>query len=68
MGNPRNRYECAVWMDAVDFLQKLAWKVTARERKGWRKEIGVVMAKQLAEAPQKKSMWDNPFKNTEIQI
>jgi len=55
-------------MVTVDFLQKLAWKVTERDRKGWRKEIGVVMAKQLNEAPQKKSMWDNPFKNTEVQI
>jgi hypothetical protein len=42
--------------------------VTARKRKSWRKEIGVVMAKQRDEAPQKKSIWDNLFRNTQVQI
>jgi hypothetical protein len=57
-------------MEAVDLLHKRDWKVTARKREGWRKEIGVVMAKKRAEAPQNKStcMCDNLFRNTEVRI
>jgi hypothetical protein len=55
-------------MDAVGLLQKRDWKVTARKRKGRRKEIGVVKAKQRAEAPQKKIIRENLFRNTEVQI
>jgi hypothetical protein len=39
-----------------DLLQKRDWNVTAMKREGWRKEIGVVMAKKRVEAQQKKSV------------
>jgi len=55
-------------MDAVDLLQNRDWKVAERKRKSWRKEIGVVAAIKRDETPQKKSMWDNLFRNTEVQI
>jgi hypothetical protein len=55
-------------MDAVHLLQKRDWKVAGKKRKGWRKEIGLVMAIKRDEAPQKKSMWENLFRNTEVQI
>jgi hypothetical protein len=43
-------------MDAVDLLQMWGWKVAAKKREGWRKEIGEAMARKRAEAAQKKSM------------
>jgi hypothetical protein len=44
VGKPRERWEDAVWRDAVDFLQIRKWKAAARNREGWRKKIGEVLA------------------------
>ena len=52
-GNPRSRWEDAVWRDAVDLLHVHTWKVAAKKREFWRKEIGEAMARKKAEAPYK---------------
>jgi hypothetical protein len=40
VGKPRDRWDNAVRRDAIR-----NWKVTERERQGWRKEIGEAMAR-----------------------
>jgi hypothetical protein len=40
VGEPRSRWEGAVWTDAVDLLQIRKWRATAKKREGWRKVIG----------------------------
>ena len=51
---PRSRWEDAVWRDDIDLLQILNWKAAARNREGWRKVIGKVMARKRVEVSQKK--------------
>lgn len=63
----RGRWEAALWKDAVDFPRVRNWKVEAREREDWKKVIGKVMARKLAEAPgkmKKKTKEKNIIQNT----
>jgi len=49
VGKPSNRWEQAVWRDAVDSLETQNWKAAGRGRTFWRKEIGENMARKWAE-------------------
>jgi hypothetical protein len=49
MGNPGGSWKEAVWMNAIDLLQKWDWKVASRKRYVWRKEIRESMARKLPE-------------------
>jgi len=51
LGKLRGRWDDVVWRDAIDLLHIRNWKMAARKRKGWRKEIGEAMARKQAEAP-----------------
>jgi hypothetical protein len=51
---PRSRWQDAVRRHVVDLPQIRNWKVAARKREVWRKEIGKAMARKHAEAPKKK--------------
>jgi len=40
VGEPRGRWNGAVWRVAVNMLQIRKWKAVVSKRAGWRKEIG----------------------------
>ena len=53
MGKPTDRWEGAVWRDAVGLLQIRKGKATVRKRENWKKTEEATPRK-LSEAPQKK--------------
>ena len=56
MGEPRGRWEDAVWRDDVYLLHRQTEKEAARNREGLRKEIGEAMVRTQAEAPNKNKL------------
>jgi len=45
LGKFGGRWDAAVWIDAIDSLHIRNWKMAARKREFWRKEIGEAMAR-----------------------
>jgi len=56
VGEPRGRWEDAVWRDDVYLLHRQTGKETAKNREGFRKEIGEAMARKRAEGPNKNKL------------
>ena len=56
MGEPRGRWEDAVWRDDVYLLYRPTGKAGARNRESMRKVIGEAMTRKQAEAPNKNKL------------
>ena len=49
LGKLRGRWDYDVWRDAIDLFHIRNWKMAARKREGWSKEIGEAMARKQTE-------------------
>jgi hypothetical protein len=54
MEKPRGRWKDAVLREAIDLVQIWNWKAAARNREGWRKEMGEAMAQKWAKCQRRR--------------